>query len=50
MLNDIRDNLIEQFNKEGNILFRISPYMQQFYDNDILDIDGMHYVAGVLPS
>lgn len=48
MLNDIRDNLIEQFNKEGNILFRISPYMQQFYDNDILDIDGMHYVAGVI--
>lgn len=47
-LNNIIESVINKLNENGNILFNISPYRQQFYDNDILDLDNKHYIAGVI--
>lgn len=47
-VNQIINNLINEFNKVGDVLFMVSPNEQQFYDNNVLDLDGNHYIGGVI--
>lgn len=47
-VNQIADILINKFNTTHSLVFKITPYGQQFYNNDLLDRDGKHYVAGVI--
>lgn len=47
-INDVAIDLVEKFNQEGNVYFRIIPYQQQYYDTNVLDFDEEQYVAGVI--
>lgn len=48
MLDNFKNDIINQFNVVGDLLFQTTETIQQVYDNNILDEDGKPYIATII--
>lgn len=48
MLDNFKNDIINQFNVAGDLLFQTTETIQQVYDNNIVDEDGKPYIATII--